>query len=110
MIRIRKSSSVLTRSPYASLISGVIFLGMLVAGMILALSLPCVAQSITPANNPHGPALDVQTEAAFFHFYNMEYDRSTQEFEKILEKHPGDPFAVNHLLTAILMRDLYDTG
>src|SRR5207253_2363976 len=38
------------------------------------------------------------------------YDRATQEFEKILEKRPNDPFAVNHLLTAVLMHDLYDTG
>jgi tetratricopeptide (TPR) repeat protein len=110
MIRIRKSSSVLTRTPHASLISGVIFLGVLNLGMLVALCLSGVAQSITAADNPHGPALDAQTEVAFFHFYNMEYDRSTQEFEKILEKHPNDPFAVNHLLTAILMRDLYDTG
>jgi hypothetical protein len=40
----------------------------------------------------------------------MEYDRATQEFERILEKHPNDPFALNHLLSVILMRDLYDTG
>src|ERR1700727_469629 len=101
MTQVRKSSSVLTRSRFAFLIF---------SGFLLAVCLPGVAQSIQAADNPHGPALDVQTEAAFFHFYNMEYDRSTQEFEKILEKHPSDPFAVNHLLTAILMRDLYDTG
>jgi tetratricopeptide (TPR) repeat protein len=40
----------------------------------------------------------------------MEYDRATHEFEQIVEKHPNDPFAVNRLLSAILMRDLYDTG
>ncbi len=101
MTQVRKSSSVLTRSRFAILIFSV---------FLLAVCLPGVAQSIQAADNPHGPALDVQTEAAFFHFYNMEYDRSTQEFEKILEKHPSDPFAVNQLLTAILMRDLYDTG
>jgi len=110
MIRIRKYSSVLTRIPHASQMSRMIFLRMIFLGLLLALSLPCVAQSIQAADNLHGPALDAQTEAAFFHFYNMEYDRSTQEFEKILEKHPNDPFAVNHLLTAILMRDLYETG
>ena len=53
---------------------------------------------------------DPQTDAALDDFYNMQYDRATQEFEKILEKHPNDAFAVNHLLTTILMRDLYDTG
>ncbi|HZQ95947.1 MAG TPA: hypothetical protein VFA67_13115 [Candidatus Sulfotelmatobacter sp.] len=53
---------------------------------------------------------DSLTDVAFDRFYNMDYDRATQEFEKIVEKHPDDPFAVNHLLTAILMHDLYDTG
>jgi hypothetical protein len=59
-----------------------------------------------PRSAPHDP----QTDAAFDDFYNMQYDRATQAFERILEKHPNDPFAVNHLLTTILMRDLYDTG
>jgi TolA-binding protein len=40
----------------------------------------------------------------------MDYARATQDFEKIVEKHPNDPFAVNHLLTAVLMHDLYETG
>jgi hypothetical protein len=53
---------------------------------------------------------DPQADTAFFHFYNMEYDQATQEFEHNLEKHPNDPFAVNHLLTAVLVRDLYETG
>ncbi len=59
---------------------------------------------------PHGAPHDAQTDAAFDHFYDMEYDRAIPEFEKIVEKHPNDPFAVNHLLTAILMRNLYETG
>ena len=58
----------------------------------------------------HGAPHDAATDAAFDHFYNMEYDRATPEFEKIVEKHPNDPFAVNHLLTAVLMRNLYETG
>jgi hypothetical protein len=58
----------------------------------------------------HGPVEDQQTHLAFEHFYNMDYDRAAQEMEKIVEKHPDDPFAVNHLLTVVLMRDLYETG
>ena len=68
------------------------------------------AQSQPPTPDAHGVPHDPQVEAAFDHFYNMEYDRATQEFEKILDKHPNDPYAVNHLLTVVLMRDLYDTG
>lgn len=69
------------------------------------------AGQVQPATKPvHGPPHDPQTETAFDHFYNMEYDRATQEFERILEKRPNDAFAVNHLLTAVLMHDLYETG
>ena len=78
--------------------------------LLLASCLPALSQSITAANAPHGAPHDPQTDTAFDHFYNMDYDRATQEFEKIVEKHPDDPFAVNHLLTAVLMHDLYDTG
>jgi tetratricopeptide (TPR) repeat protein len=72
----------------------------------------CLAAAQTqPTPKPeHGAPRDSQTDLAFDHFYNMEYERATQEFERILEKRPNDPFAVNHLLTAILMQDLYDTG
>jgi tetratricopeptide (TPR) repeat protein len=53
---------------------------------------------------------DPQVDAAFEHFYNLEYDRAIQDFEKILDRRPSDPSAVNHLLTTILMRELYRMG
>src|SRR4029077_20163652 len=78
--------------------------------LLLASYLPALSQSITASNAPHGAPHDPQTDAAFDHFYNMDYERRSQEFQKIVEKHPNDPFAVNHLLTSVLMHDLYDTG
>ena len=78
--------------------------------LIGAASLPSFPQNSTDSASRHGVPHDPQSEAAFDHFYNMEYDRSTQESEKLVEKHPNDPFAINHLLTVVLMRDLYDTG
>ena len=74
---------------------------------LFAASLAVVGQ--TPSTS-RAAQHDPQTDAAFDDFFDMQYDRATQEFEKILDKHPNDPFAVNHLLTAILMRDLYETG
>ncbi len=73
------------------------------------LRLPAQSQSPAP-NVPHAAPHDPQTDAAFDDFYNMQYDRATAEFEKNLDKHPNDPFAINHLLTVVLMHDLYDTG
>jgi hypothetical protein len=58
------------------------------------------------ASTEHDPLF----AAASDHFYNMDYDRSIQEFEKVLERRPDDPFAVNHLLCAVLLRELYHMG
>ena len=55
---------------------------------------------------PHDPL----NLTAFNHFYNLDYDRAVQEFEQVLARHPDDPFAVNHLLTATLFRELYRMG
>ena len=33
-----------------------------------------------------------------------------REFDQVLARHPDDPFAVNHLLTAVLFRELYLMG
>jgi tetratricopeptide (TPR) repeat protein len=79
----------------------VLFVAIIATTVSLSQSEPPIA--VQP---PHDP----QTDAAFDHFYNMEYDRATQELEKIVEKHPQDPYALNHLLTVVLMHDLYETG
>jgi hypothetical protein len=71
---------------------------------------PTLAQITPDPKLIHEPPRDPETQAAFDHFYNMDYQRATQEFEKLLEKHPNDPSSINHLLTVILMRDLYETG
>lgn len=79
--------------------------------LVVLLVLSCVsARAQSKITALHGPPRDPQTDVAFDHFYNMDYDRATQEFEKIVEKRPKDAFALNHLLTSVLMHDLYDTG
>jgi hypothetical protein len=40
----------------------------------------------------------------------MDYDRAIQEFEKVLNKRANDPAAVNHLLSTVLLRELYKMG
>jgi tetratricopeptide (TPR) repeat protein len=77
---------------------------------VLILCSVALTQSQPAITALHAAPHDPQSDAAFDHFYNMEYERATPEMEKILEKHPNDPFAVNHLLTVVLMHDLYETG
>src|SRR6266446_4749673 len=83
--------------------------------ILCALSVQSPAQSratagntplVTAASHEH----DALVEAAFEHFYNMEYERSIQEFEKVADRRPNDPSAVNHLLSAVLLRELYRMG
>jgi tetratricopeptide (TPR) repeat protein len=53
---------------------------------------------------------DPLNATAFDHFYNLDYERAVQEFEQVLQRHADDPFAVNHLLAAVLFRELYRMG
>jgi tetratricopeptide (TPR) repeat protein len=73
----------------------------------------CLAQSGSlaraPLARPFRPT-DSLNAVAFDHFYNLEYDRAIQDFEQVVQRHPGDPFAINHLITAILIRELYRMG
>ena len=68
------------------------------------------AGSVPPSTAAVSPEHDPLVDAAFDHFYNLDYDRAIQEFEKVADRHPSDPSAVNHLLTTILMRELYRMG
>jgi tetratricopeptide (TPR) repeat protein len=88
--------------------------GALAAALALFSSGMVSAQQSVASNDAtktvsHRPA-DPLNASAYEHFYNMDYDRSVQEFQKILERHPEDPFAVNHLLTAVMFRELYRMG
>ncbi len=53
---------------------------------------------------------DPLNSAAFEHYYNLDYDAAVQDFERILARHPNDAFALNHLLSAIQVRELYRMG
>jgi tetratricopeptide (TPR) repeat protein len=82
----------------------VLLIGLLVAVQMMAV--PGDSKSESLAFRPHDP----QNLTAFNHFYNLDYDRAVQEFEQVLARHPDDPFAVNHLLSAVLFRELYRMG
>src|SRR5208283_4831940 len=59
---------------------------------------------------PTRPANDVNTRKGFDSFYSLDYDKSIREFEAALQAHPDDPFAVNHLLSAVIFKELYRIG
>ncbi len=67
-------------------------------------------QPTDPGKAPIYRPADPLNNTAFDRFYNMDYDRSVQDFQKILDRHPNDAFAMNHLLTAVMFRELYRMG
>jgi tetratricopeptide (TPR) repeat protein len=80
---------------------------------LTAVVLLALAQFSLAADPPASIALrpsDPLNQAAFEHYYNLDLDAAIQDFEKILARHPNDPFAVNHLLSAIQVRELYRMG
>ena len=53
---------------------------------------------------------DAETRKGFEHFYSLDYDKAIRDFEAALKAHPDDPFAVNHLLAAVIFKELYRIG
>ena len=53
---------------------------------------------------------DALTRSGFEHQYQLDYDNAIHDFELTQQSHPDDPFAANHLLTAIFFRELYRNG
>ncbi len=53
---------------------------------------------------------DPDTRAGFEHFYNLEYDQAIHCFEEAVKSHPDDAFALNHLLSGVMFRELYRIG
>jgi hypothetical protein len=76
--------------------------------MMLVLAGACLAADPVPSVVFRPP--DPLNQAAFEHYYNLDYDAAIQDFERILQRHPNDPFAVNHLLSAVQVRELYRMG
>jgi tetratricopeptide (TPR) repeat protein len=76
--------------------------------LLITLSLaPCLRagdfDSVSPSKNP-------LAKRAFDHFYSMEYDRSIQEFERLVAEFPENPIANNYLLSAVMFKEMYRIG
>ncbi len=76
----------------------------------LVLSVAGVCAAADPFNQTTFRPADPLNQVAFDRLYNLDYDVAVQDFEKVLSRHPNDPFAVNHLLSAVLVRELYRIG
>jgi hypothetical protein len=103
---IGKLSKGLCRNAWALILTSLLGTA-LFAEIAQAQSITAVGDGVKPT--PFRPP-DPLNAPAFDRFYNLDYDHSIQSFQKVLDRHPDDPFAVNHLLTAIMFRELYRMG
>lgn len=80
-------------------------LGNQVLGLILVTAL-----GVTPswgASTPDKAELEAATRDGWNHFYSSEYDEALRDFEKVREARPDDANALNHVLDALIYRELY---
>jgi hypothetical protein len=63
-----------------------------------------------PIGSTLGPKLsqvDSNTKAGLEHIYNLEYDKAITHLERAAKEYPDDPYAINHLAQAVLLKELY---
>ncbi len=80
-----------------------------VLGVLAACVFPLLAagQAAAPSASLRS---DPVTRKGFEAYYSLDYASAVRNFEQALAAHPDDPFAVNHLLAAVLFRELYRIG
>jgi tetratricopeptide (TPR) repeat protein len=65
-----------------------------------------VAGSVTSAGRTLS-LNDPDTKAGLEAMYVLEYDKAIAAFQKTLDRRPDDPFAINHLLQAVMLKELF---
>jgi hypothetical protein len=75
---------------------------------LLTVALPTFAAVQAP-NGTDTDALNLapEVQAAYQHFYDLDYDTAQILFEKIAAQHPNDPMAVDYVLNNAVFRELY---
>jgi tetratricopeptide (TPR) repeat protein len=77
---------------------------------ILLLLLPALGRGAvtTPSGvDTNALNLDPLVRQAFERFYILDYDGALSRFEKVQEKNPDNPLAVDYVLDAVIFRELY---
>lgn len=60
-----------------------------------------------PGDSAKPSSFDAFTRSGFEHYYSLEYDKALTDFQNAAEANPDDARAYNHLLEAVLFRELY---
>jgi TolA-binding protein len=79
--------------------------------LLAALTVP-VPSAFAVVTAPNGTDTDPlnlnpEVQAAFQHFYDLDYENAETRFQKIAAEHPAEPIAVGYLLNNTVFRELY---
>ncbi len=75
---------------------------------LLAAAPPAWAAATAPNGTDTNPLnLTPEVQAAFQHFYDLDYGNAEAGFQKIAAEHPTDPMAADYLLNNAVFRELY---
>lgn len=103
-----RSSSVCIQSRRALLMA---FQALLVATLCAApaSAAPSTGNVATAPNGTHTDPLNLtpEVQAAYQHFYNLDYAEAETQFEKIAAEHPTNPMAADYVLNNSVFRELY---
>jgi hypothetical protein len=76
--------------------------------LLSTIALPTSAAVKAPNGTDTDPLnLAPEVQAAYQHFYDLDYDTAQVLFEKIAAEHPTDPMAVDYVLNNAVFRELY---
>jgi tetratricopeptide (TPR) repeat protein len=64
-------------------------------------------RTAAPPSRSRTSLLETSTKSGIEHLYNLEHDQAIADFERAVKEHPDDPFAINHLAQAVLLKELY---
>jgi Tetratricopeptide repeat len=76
----------------------------LILASTLGVNLASAQGGVSPAS------LESLTSSGMEHYYSLEYDKAVSDLQAATLANPDDPKAVNHLLEAVLFRELYRHG
>jgi tetratricopeptide (TPR) repeat protein len=78
------------------------------AASVLLLAIPAMAVVTAPNGTDTDPLnLTPEVQAAYQHFYDLDYANAEAAFEKIAAEHPDDPMAADYVLNNTVFRELY---
>ena len=80
------------------------------AGLLVCALVAAAVTQLRGASPTGPPPQDALTRSGFERYYDLDYDGAVSDFERASKAHPDDPFAVNHLLSAVFYRELYRVG